>query len=182
MSEKAPRVHSVHFYENHPALIERLCGITSSGLRVGNSVLIVATAEHRVQLVSELRAMGVDVRDVARSGRFMMFDARDMLDSFMVDGMPDRDSFYQNLGLLLDQAKCKALSKDQGLTVYGEMVAVLWDDGNKPGALALEKLWNDALNDRAFHLHCAYPRWIFGENAENEMATICDTHSHVLAA
>jgi hypothetical protein len=35
-------------------------------------------------------------------------------------------------------AKKSARSKDQGLTVFGEMVAVLWEQGNQPGALALE--------------------------------------------
>ena len=180
MSALAPAVHSVHFYESHSVLIDRLCGIVSSGLRVGNSILIVATSEHRVQLVSDLREMGVDVREAARDGRFMMFDARGTLDTFMVNGLPDRDLFYQNVGHLLLEAKKKAVSKDQGLTVYGEMVAVLWDEGNKEGALALERLWNEALNERAFHLHCAYPRWIFNEDAE--MSAICDTHSHVLAA
>jgi hypothetical protein len=54
----SPAVHSVHIYDEHAALINRLCGIVSSGLQAGGSVLIVATASHRDQLVKELTAAG----------------------------------------------------------------------------------------------------------------------------
>ena len=183
MEDKAPLVHSVHFYENHFALIERLCGIVSSGLRTGNSVLIVATAQHRLELVKGLKDSGIDVRSTAREGRFIMFDAKETLETFMVDGMPDPALFQESVGTLLAEAKKKALSKDQGLTVFGEMVAVLWDEGRTKAALRLEELWNDALNDRAFHLHCAYPRSAFrNEGRDPGMESICHSHSHILVA
>src|ERR1041385_4204058 len=95
---KAPLVHSVHFYENQSALIERLCGISSSALRTGNSVLIVATAAHRLELVKQLKDAGVEVRDLARKGRFIMFDAKETLDTFMVDGMPNAELFEKSVG------------------------------------------------------------------------------------
>jgi hypothetical protein len=63
------------------------------------------------------------------------------------------------------------------------MVAVLWDEGNREGAIELENLWNDVLNDRAFHLHCAYPRSAFNSQSNDSgMESICHTHSHVLVA
>jgi hypothetical protein len=53
--------------------------------------------------------------------------------------------------------------------------------GQKTGALQLEALWNDVLNNRAFHLHCAYPRSLFRHDADAMgMRAICDEHSHVL--
>jgi hypothetical protein len=61
------------------------------------------------------------------------------------------------------------------------MVAVLWEQGNKQGALELEALWNEALNSSAFHLHCAYPSWNFRDIAdEAAIAEVCNIHSHVL--
>jgi KaiC/GvpD/RAD55 family RecA-like ATPase len=181
MSSKAPLVHSVHFYENQSALIERLCGITSSSLRTGNSVLIVATAAHRLELVKQLKDAGVDVRSVARDGRFIMFDAKETLATFMVDGLPNAQLFEKSVGVILTESRKKAIGKDQGLTVFGEMVAVLWDTGNREGAIALEELWNDVLNDRSFHLHCAYPRSAFS-GTDSGMDSICQNHSHVLVA
>lgn len=181
MSGKGPAVHSVHFYDEQSALIERLRGIVASGLQIGNSILIVATAAHRKQLLMALDKLDVDVRRHARAGRFTMFDAQETLDGFMVNGMPDRELFLATVGNLLADAKKAALSNDHGLTVFGEMVAVLWDAGNKAAALLLEALWNDAMNDRVFHLHCAYPRSAFAAAGdEASMAEVCHAHSHVL--
>ena len=176
-----PQVHSVHFYDSHDSLIDRLCGIVSSGLLIGNSVLMVCTEEHRRQLVKELERLEIDVRDYARKGRFSICDATEMLAKFMVDGVPEANLFSSSMGRLLMQAKKAARSRAQGLTVFGEMVAVLWENGNKSGALALEELWNRTMEEKAFHLHCAYPSWLFSES-ETEMQHICQVHSHVLEA
>lgn len=178
MSSHVPTVHSVHIYEEDSALINRLCGIVSSSLRVGNSVLIVATPEHRVQLVRELNAIAVGVRAFARDGRFIMLDAEEVLRTFMVNESPDRERFLLSIGAVLDDARRKSLGAGRGITVFGEMVSVLWDQGNRHGALQLEALWNDILHDRTFHLHCAYPRTGF-VNLEDESA-VCRSHSHVV--
>jgi hypothetical protein len=174
-----PSVHSVQFYDSHEALIDRLCGIASSGLLVGNSILIVATEQHREQLIAALYKLEVDVRDYAREGRFIMCDAEELLVEFMVDGLPDPELFASAVGDLLADAKKAARSKDLGLVVFGEMVAVLWDEGNRVGALALERMWNELLNQNAFHLHCAYPRALFSKD-EAGIFNICESHSHVV--
>ncbi len=174
-------VHSVHLYDEHSSLITRLCGVVSSGLKVGNSVLIVATAFHRDQLIRELAEAGVDVPQHAREGRFTMYDAEDTLATFMLNGRPDPTLFKHSVGNLLNRARQNARSKDRGLTVFGEMVAVLWEQGNKQAAHELEALWNEALNDSAFHLHCAYPRWSFVSSVDDAaLEEICHVHSHVL--
>ena len=178
MFNRAPAVHSVHVYNESASLISRLCGIVSSSLQVGDAVLIVATTEHRDQLVKELVSRGVDIRTHARDGRYTMVDATEMLSTFMVNGMPDRDLFMDSVGGMLMKARKAACSEAHGLTVFGEMVTVLWEQGKKQAALQLEALWNDALNDRAFHLHCAYPRSGF-VNDGDELA-VCRTHSHVV--
>lgn len=173
-------VHSVHIYDEHSSLIKRLCGIVVSGLHVGNSVLIVATKEHRNQLVKELHEAGLDIRQHAREGRYTMIDAQETLNTFMVRRWPDPRLFRESVGALIEDVRKKARSKDRGLTVFGEMVAVLWEEGKKEAALELERLWNDALSARAFHLHCAYPRWSFTDTSGLGLAAVCQAHSHVL--
>ena len=177
-SAHSPAVHSVHFYDDHAALIQRLRGIVGPSLAEGNAVLIVATADHRRQLLAELDRAGVDVNTPGKEGRFILCDAKETLAKFMVGDMPDHELFLGSVGKLLNKAKKAA---PRGLTVFGEMVAVLWEEGNKAGALELELLWNDLLNDRAFHLHCAYPRWTFNRDGERlGLAAICDAHTHVV--
>ena len=179
-SQHAPAVHSVHFYDEPAALINRLRGIVATGLEAGNSVVIVATATHCKQLKKALNSSGVNVSGFEKGGQYIACDAGEMLETFMVDGRPDRSRFLTSLGSLLSAAKQAAQDSGQGLTVFGEMVAVLWEEGNKTGALELEGYWNDLLNDRAFHLHCAYPRWNFADADGEGLAAICGAHSHVI--
>jgi hypothetical protein len=174
-SATVPAVHSVQFYDRHEALIERLRSIVVSGLDLGNSVLIVATAEHRRQLSHALERFKFEMRHAEKEGRFSIVDAEELLATFMVNDRPESDQFLYSVGNLLSE-----FDADRGLTVFGEMAAVLWDAGNKLGALELEALWNDLLNRRVFHLHCAYPRWQISNGDETGFAAICDHHSHVI--
>lgn len=173
-------VHSVHVYDEDSSLISRLCAISAAGLRVGNAVLIIATPAHREQLVRCLQHQGIDVPKHARPGRFRMFDAEETLNLFMEHGSPDRDRFLLAINTIVQDAEKVSRSKDRGLTVFGEMVSVLWDQGNMVGAIQLETLWNDLLNERVFHLHCAYPRSGLISGDVDAVDAVCGLHSHVL--
>ncbi|MBV9435141.1 MAG: MEDS domain-containing protein [Acidobacteria bacterium] len=175
----SPRVHSVHFYAHDEALVARLHNIVEADLKSGNSVLIVATEEHRAHLAAALQESGPEVQKCMDC--LEMFDARETLAKFMIDGHPSDKRFSQSVGNLIADARKKAKNAHRGLTVFGEMVALLWQDGNKVAALELERMWNDALQERSFHLHCAYPRWIVEQNQDLSMVNaICNEHSSVL--
>ena len=176
----SPAVHSVHFYDHDEALISRLQSIVASSLETGSSVLIVATEEHRQQLASALEESGFVLKNLP-AGQLQMLDARETLAQFMVHGRPHQQRFLESVGTLVACAREAARNATRGLTIFGEMVAVLWSDGNRIAALELERLWNDLLHDRSFHLHCAYPRWILKDNLHNlTIKSICDEHSSVL--
>ncbi len=178
MGTRTPAVHSVHIYENDGSLITRLCAIVATSLRLGDSALIIATSDHRKRLVSALEEVGVDARACARDGRYTMLDAQQLLSTFMRDGMPDPDLFRQSIGSVLLDARRRADSRSRGLLAFGEMVALLWQEGNKTAALKLEELWNKAMHDIAFHLHCAYPRDGFGEACDID--SVHGLHTHVV--
>jgi len=173
-------IHSVHFYDQDEALIQRLLGIVRSAVATGNSTLIVATEKHRAQLALELEKSGLDVPGLEQHGRLNLQDAGETLAKVMIDNLPDPKRFATTLGSMLSSSRQFAWNADRGLTVFGEMVALLWEDGNQQAALQLEDLWNDLLNGQAFDLHCAYPRHIL-ENTDGVMLrAICDGHSHVI--
>jgi hypothetical protein len=174
-------IHSVHFYDRDEALIQRLRGIVSSAVSTGNSVLIVATEQHREQLASELQKTGLNPAGLEKDRRLKLADASEMLARFMVNGMPDRKRFTANVSELISSSREGAWNAQRGVTVFGEMVALLWQAGNHEAALELEVLWNDLLQDQAFHLHCAYPRHILEGNHRGGMIrAICQEHSHVM--
>jgi MEDS: MEthanogen/methylotroph, DcmR Sensory domain len=175
----SPVVHSVHFYDHDEALVSRLHNIIVSSLESGSSVLVVGTPEHRRQLGALLTESGF--QSSKTEDRVWMLDAKETLDKFMLHGHPSDRLFTQIVVKLINDVKQAAKNEQRALTVFGEMVAVLWSEGNKAGALELERMWNDALQDRSFHLHCAYPRSILKDAGSNvTVKAICDEHSTVL--
>jgi len=146
-------------------------------------VLIIASKPHRDSLVRALGEGGLDVQKHARQGQFTMFDAEEILATFMRKGMPKRELFMDSIGGLLNDAKSSSKPKHMGLTVFGEMVALLWEEGRREAAIQLEKLWNETLGQSAFHLHCAYPRAAFGKDIDDHLLIeVCHAHTHVMTA
>src|SRR4029434_1895112 len=67
--------------------------------------------------------------------------------------------------------------------VFGEMVALLWAEGNMDAALQLEMLCNDLVTLHPFSLLCAYPLRGFTQATHAQpLLTICAAHSHVIPA
>src|SRR5581483_10824282 len=63
---------------------------------------------------------------------------------------------------------------------FGEMVALLWAQGNTEAAIRLEQLWNQLAEKHSFHLHCAYPLSLFPHASDTKgMERICVEHSQV---
>ena len=172
-------VHSVQFYTDDEALISRLHSIVESSLRSGGSVVIIATKEHRQELESALKEPGFDLDKIEKS-RVQLLDARKTLNEFMVHDRPNHQRFIECVGGLISKAREAAKNENRTVTAFGEMVALLWCDRNKTGALELERMWNALLDDHGFHLHCAYPRWILRESDSLAIKAICDEHSSVL--
>ena len=152
-----------------------------SAVDVGNAIIIVATDEHRQQLRVALGQSGIDCGSLEADGRLQLLDSRELLNQFMVDGLPSRTQFFSTVGAIVRAAKQTSWNLQRGLTVFGEMVAVLWQEGNHAAALELEVLWNELLENGTFHLHCAYPKHFFGGGRDSALLrAICDGHSHVI--
>ena len=66
---------------------------------------------------------------------------------------------------------------------FGEMVALLWADGNYDAAIRLEELWNDLQETYSFSLFCSYPMNGFGGEAlAKPLSDVCAGHSQVIPA
>lgn len=175
-----PNNHSVHIYSESRDLILHLAGMVTSSLLVGHAVLIVATEEHRQQLTEELLSTGIDVQRYADEHLYHTADAPETLSRFMRNGMPVPELFRASVGELLLHIGKQTRSNDGSFTVFGEMVALLWDKGNQAASLRLEELWNEALHDIPFRLHCGYPKRAFGHTAEE--SAVADLHSCVMTS
>ena len=67
------------------------------------------------------------------------------------------------------------------MVAFGEMVALLWEDGKYDAAIRLEQLWNELGKEHSFFLHCAYPIKNFSQDDHSEpFLKICSEHSNVI--
>jgi hypothetical protein len=103
----------------------------------------------------------------------VFLDAAETLDEFMLDGIPDPALVEATVGPIFDAA-----TRDgRPIRVFGEMVALLWAEGNVTGALALETLSNDLAAKRRFFLMCAYPLTSLDESPLRDVNALRELHS-----
>jgi PAS domain S-box-containing protein len=170
--------HLVQFYESDEFLLNAVSGFIGAGLGAGSGCIVIATQDHREGLEQALQANGLDL-DVARSQeKYFALDAEETLSQFMVDGKPDPARFTEVVGGLVGQAA----KSQRRVHVFGEMVALLWAEGNWEAAIHLEALWNELLSaTHSFSLLCAYSMQTFaGEEYSEPFSRICNLHSRVI--
>ncbi|MFI5228293.1 MAG: ATP-binding protein [Gemmatimonadales bacterium] len=173
--------HKVQFYDDEGFLASVVAEFIAGGLRNGQPAIIIATDAHIEAFRTQLRQGGLDPVAARRAGQLQLHDARQTLMKFMSDEMPDEGRFKAVVGSLIE----RTLARRAGASVYayGEMVDLLWKDGNTEGAIRLEKLWNDLADEYDFALLCAYSMGNFCRASDSEaFARVCAAHSHVLPA
>ena len=169
--------HLVEFYETDEFLAATVAEFLSEGLTGTASSIVVATAPHRDAFASALRARGIDLEVAMLTSRLVMLDAGETLAAFMGEDEPDPERFRATIAAVMD----RAADGWRPLRVYGEMVAVLWNDGDVSSAIALEDLWNDLAREREFMLLCAYPMSAFDDPASGAVfARVCEQHTAVI--
>jgi anti-sigma regulatory factor (Ser/Thr protein kinase) len=167
--------HAVHYYEDDDEYVAFVSAHLAAGVEAGEHVIAVASAVH-VSALERLLSDHLDGSSGRWPGRLVLLDARETLELFMVDGSPDPSRFHSTVAPLVSEA-------GQGGTpvrAFGEMVALLWDDGNVAGAIELEGLWNDLLQHERFTLLCGYPTTTLTGVSLRDVQAVCDLHSAVL--
>jgi PAS domain S-box-containing protein len=173
--------HTVQFYDDEAYLATVVSDFLTAGLKARQPVIVIATPAHRTAFTGQLAGYGVDVAAARRSGQLYLADARQTLAKFMVGQKPDATRFRTVVGNLVE----RSLEGRPGTAVraYGEMVDVLWKDGNTEGAIQLERLWNDLTKSYNFSLLCAYSMGNFCRSTDGDhFRRVCDEHSHVVPA
>ncbi len=167
--------HLVEFYETEEFLVASVADFVTAALRDGDAAIVVATPEHRAAFADALAGRGIDVEDAAYDGGYVVIDAAALLSTFMVDGAPDRERFQAAVIPLLD----RAADARRHVSVYGEMVALLWAAGDVTSTIALEDHWNELAVIREFSLLCGYPISSFDVQSRSMFEHICGQHTGV---
>jgi hypothetical protein len=175
--EIKPCEHFVHFYDNEPLFLDSLEAFIVEGLMAGEAVAVIASPDHRSALEFRLRAHGLDLAALESDRQLVLLDAQLTLSSFLVNGMPNELLFEQILGKLISQMR----ATHRTVRAFGEMVGILWADGNRAATLRLEELWHAYCKREGLVLYCAYPRRAFA-GQEESVRQICESHSQLIEA
>lgn len=174
-----PHEHRVQFYESDDYLAVAVADFLAPGISDGHPLVVIATEQHRRIVTSQLKGKGLDVDRASEMGHLTLLDARHTLDAFMVGSSPDPARFTTVIGTVLQAAHDRG-GPGAVLRLYGEMVDLLWRDGNTEGALQLEQLWNDLAHTYEFSLLCAYAMGSFYRSGDAEgFQQICRHHTCV---
>jgi signal transduction histidine kinase len=184
--ELAPRVerdgtcrdeHFVQFYESDEFLLDSLADFVAEGLAEGDACIVVSKGERHEGLDARLRTRGHDPEAARLREQFFTLDAAETLSRLMVGGAPEPARFEERVGGLIE----RAARGQRRVRIFGEMVALLWAEGNREAALRLEALWNDLQKTRPFTLFCAYPMSGFGDESHaGTLGHVCTSHSRVI--
>lgn len=169
-------VHAVRFYETQESLCRIVVQFLGEGLEAGQPALAIGTPEHRLGIVRELRERGFDVERLEAAGDLLLLDARDALSAFMVDGAPDGELFRMRMSAAIDRL-CRGRT-DRTIRAYGEIVDLLWKDGQSVAAVRLEVLWNALAATHDFSLLCGYAMGNFYKGTD--VVDIHQQHTHVI--
>jgi signal transduction histidine kinase/ActR/RegA family two-component response regulator len=178
-AEMCDTEHFVQFYEADGSLLNSISGFIGNAISAGEGAVVVATQAHRDGLDQLLQSNGLDVVGAKSRGRYLSLDASETLSKFMVDGLPDPQRFNEVIGGVI----ASVTDGDSRIRAFGEMVSLLWAEGNQAAAIRLEELWNDLQTAHSFSLFCAYPlRGLGGERLIEPTSSICKVHSRVIPA
>lgn len=184
--EMAPCDHLLQLYDDDATFLNSLESFVMSGLQAGDGVVIIATLQHREALHARLEARGVDVVQAQTEDQYIPLGAEETLAKFMVDGWPDDDLFEKVVYELLLRAKGKnrpsksrpdRATNNRRVRAFGEMVAILWANGDYAATVRLEHLWHKLCHAKQFSLLCAYPKSGFTYHATASLKKICDAHT-----
>jgi len=174
--EVAPRDHVVQVYESEKIFLDSLEGFIGSGILAGDSVIIIATQEHIINMDRRLRKQGFDTDLLSSTDQYIPLEANEMLSRFMRNDWPDEKLFFELITDLLKRVQ----QKNRRIRAFGEMVAILWQQGLNGATVQLENLWNELHKKDQFSLFCAYPKIGFTQDMHASLETICCAHTKVI--
>jgi anti-sigma regulatory factor (Ser/Thr protein kinase) len=172
------RGHAVGFYALDREGIDAVARFVAEGWDHDECVVVVATAPHRAAVDALLADRGHDPAGRAARGRYLAVDADRTLREVLVDGRFDTDRFLALGSEVIAQASAAGVP----VRAFGEMVALLWQQGMIEPAIELELMWNQLLRQHDFTLLCAYPTGALERAALVDVRRVCDLHTDLLPA
>jgi len=169
--------HVVQFYGRDNELADRVTGYLLGALDGGGVAVVIATPEHRREFETRLGQAGVDLAGARDDGSYLALDADQTLSELMVADKLDGAAFDRVIGTVIAAAGAGG----RPVRAFGEMVALLWDDGLVSEALQLEAMWEELGGRHPFSLFCGYRTDAVTRDMD-AFAEVCRLHGEIVGS
>jgi CheY-like chemotaxis protein len=169
-------MHAMQTYDDLETFLDGLAALFERALRRGDATCLIATRPVREGVDARLQRRGFEVIGSSAHARYLAIDAADALKRFMRNGVPDAACLAE-IAAELDQYR---LAVGEGaaprLTVFGDMVVSLSEDGNPNAAVHLERMWNELTHGLPFLTLCGWAASCFHHCAPGLWSDVCAEH------
>ena len=179
LTAAGPRDHIVQLYQDQQFLNRAVCRFAAGAIANGEGVILVPTAAHWEAFRPRLEAEGVDVKAAQSNGQLTIVDADELLPRFMKDAMPDAPLF---LGLAANViAKARGEGQYPKVRWWGEMVNLLWEQGNVAASMSLEDQFDRLAGHHEIAIFCSFVMDNFNSEVQSRLLPrLGQNHSHLI--
>jgi hypothetical protein len=179
LASAGPRDHIVQLYQDQQFLNRAVCRFAAGAIANGEGVILVPTVAHWEAFRPRLEAEGVNVAEAQDRGQLTVVDADELLPRFMKDAMPDAPVF---LGLAADViATARREARYPRVRWWGEMVNVLWEQGNVAASMSLEDQFDRLAQHHEIAIFCSFVMDNFNSEVHSRLLPrLGQNHSHLI--
>jgi hypothetical protein len=181
LANPGPDGHIVQLYQDEDFYGEAIAHFAAAGLVRGESIILVATATNWLNISRRLKNKGFDPDELFERGQLTLLDADTTLPKFMSGGMPDGKIFKPLAQETI--RKARRGGKYPAVRWWGEMVNVLYVDGNSNASNRLEQFFDEVAHEETIAIFCSFLMDRYDPKIYDEaFGNVCSTHSHVIPA
>jgi hypothetical protein len=179
LASAGPRDHIVQLYQDQEFLNRAVCRFAAGAIENGEGVILVPTAAHWEAFRPRLEAEGVDVAAAQSRGQLTVVDADELLPTFMRDAMPDAPVFLGLAGEVIGKARDD--TRYPKVRWWGEMVNVLWEQGNVAASMSLEDQFDRLAKHHEIAIFCSFVMDNFTSEVHSRLLPrLAQNHSHLI--
>lgn len=173
--------HIVQLYQDGDFYGEAISHFAAEGFARDESIILVATPPNWANISGRLTRKGFDIPDLFRRGQLTLLDAEQTLPKFLAGNMPDPKIFKPLAEATIEKAH--AGGKFPRVRWWGEMVNVLYVNGNGRGSTRLEELFDEVAHEQSIAIFCSFLMDKYDPEIYNgPFGDVCRTHAHVIPA
>jgi hypothetical protein len=173
-----PCAHIVYPYTDEALVGHAVALFASAGLRNGEGVILILSAENYDAYTSRLVLEGHDVAGLQRSGRLVCLVAEDLLAAYMAKGPFDVERFEAAVDEIIKACRATtALGVNGVVRGFGELVGLVWNV-ELGTTISLEQMWNRVIDRHKVSLMCTYEL----KGRKDIPESIRSLHSHAMSS